>query len=463
VSGAIASAALPTGNLVDVAAVIEGQRPNRFILWLILLSCAVTLFDGFDMLVISFVAPYIRAEFGADPVALGQLFGCGTAGAMAGGFAFGWLGDRIGRRPSIIISVVAFGITSMTLALAQTFATVMVLRVLNGFALGGLMPLAWALNIEFVPRRFRATVVTLIMMGYTLGGALAGPVTVWLAPLYGWQGVFLSSGAITLLLVPLLIVALPESPRYLTARGGEPGRIAAILNRLQPSLGVTAKDRFVLGDEVNQLAHTGFRLTDLFKGGLARITPLLWLAYIGSSMAIYFKTSWGPIIFEDVGFTRAAAAYISSLSALGGAVAGLLLMRFTDRFGPIAIAILPVLTVPMLLIMGSASISHTQFALLSLASMTLVGGAHFGMHSIAGMFYPSGIRANGAGWATSIAKVGSISAPLVAGYLLVAGLPPRESFMLLAFAPALAAVTLLLLGRMFIGRRAGDRSSLSPA
>jgi AAHS family 4-hydroxybenzoate transporter-like MFS transporter len=463
VSEAIASAALPTGNLVDVAALIEGQRPNSFILWLILLSCAVTLFDGFDMLVISFVAPYIRAEFGADPVALGQLFGCGTAGAMAGGFAFGWLGDRIGRRPSIIISVVAFGITSMTLALAQTFATVMVLRVLNGFALGGLMPLAWALNIEFVPRRFRATVVTLIMMGYTLGGALAGPVTVWLAPLYGWQGVFLSSGAITLLLVPLLIVALPESPRYLTARGGEPGRIAAILNRLQPALGVTPKDRFVLGDEVNQLAHTSFRLTDLFKGRLARITPLLWLAYIGSSMAIYFKTSWGPIIFEDVGFTRADAAYISSLSALGGAVAGLLLMRFTDRFGPIAIAILPVLTVPMLLIMGSASVSHTQFALLSLASMTLVGGAHFGMHSIAGMFYPSGIRANGGGWATSIAKVGSISAPLVAGYLLVAGLPPRESFMLLAFAPALTAVTLLLLGRMFIGRRAGDRSSLSPA
>ncbi|GAA0321386.1 aromatic acid/H+ symport family MFS transporter [Sphingomonas oligophenolica] len=462
-SEAIASDALPTGKLVDVAALIEGQRPSRFILWLILLSCAVTLFDGFDMLVISFVAPYIRAEFGADPVTLGQLFGCGTAGAMAGGFAFGWLGDRIGRRPSIIISVVAFGITSMALALAHTLTALMLLRVLNGFALGGLMPLAWALNIEFVPRRFRATVVTLIMMGYTLGGALAGPVTVWLAPYYGWQGVFLSSGAITLLLVPLLIVALPESPRYLTARRGEPGRVAAILNRLQPGLGLTAEDRFVLGDEINQPDHIRFRLPDLFKDRLAKVTPLLWLAYIGSSMAIYFKTSWGPIIFEDVGFTRADAAYISSLSALGGAVAGLLLMRFTDRFGPIAIAILPVLTVPMLLVMGSASMSHTQFALVSFASMTLIGGAHFGMHSIAGMFYPSAIRANGGGWATSIAKIGSIGAPLVAGYLLAAGLPPRESFMLLAFAPALTAVTLLLLGRMFIGRRAAEQPSLSPA
>lgn len=455
--------ALPAGKLVDVAALIEGQRPNRFILWLILISCAVTLFDGFDMLVISFVAPYIRGEFGADPIALGQLFGCGTAGAMAGGFAFGWLGDRIGRRPSIIISVVAFGLTSMSLALAQTFTELMLLRVLNGFALGGLMPLAWALNIEFVPRRFRATVVTLIMMGYTVGGAIAGPVTVWLAPLYGWQGVFLSSGAITLLLVPLLIAALPESPRYLTARRGEPGRIAAILNRLQPGLDVTAGDRFILGDEVNQPVHARFRLPDLFHGRLARITPLLWLAYIGSSMAIYFKTSWGPIIFEDVGFTRADAAYISSLSALGGAVAGLLLMRFTDRFGPIAIAILPVVTVPMLLVMGGTTTSHTQFALLSLASMTLVGGAHFGMHSIAGMFYPSAIRANGGGWATSIAKVGSIGAPLIAGYLLAAGLPPRESFMLLAFAPALTAITLLLLGGMFIGRRAGGQPNHSLA
>jgi AAHS family 4-hydroxybenzoate transporter-like MFS transporter len=463
VSEAVASDVIAPGKRVDVAALIEGQRPNRFILWLVLISCAVTLFDGFDMLVISFVAPYIRAEFGADPVALGQLFGCGTAGAMAGGFAFGWLGDRIGRRPSIILSVAAFGITSMTLALATSFTMLMVLRGLNGFALGGLMPLAWALNIESVPRRFRATVVTVIMMGYTLGGAIAGPVTVWLAPLYGWQSVFLSSGAVTMLLVPLLVMALPESPRFLTARRRQPGRIAAILNRLQPGLGVTAQDRFILGDEAGQPDHGRFRLPDLFEGRLARITPLLWLAYIGSSMAIYFKTSWGPIIFEDVGFSRAEAAYISSLSALGGAVAGLLLMRFTDRFGPIAIAILPVLTVPMLLVMGGATTSHAQFALLSLASMTLVGGAHFGMHSIAGMFYPSAIRANGGGWATSIAKIGSIGAPLVAGYLLAAGLAPRESFMLLAFAPALTAVTLLLLGRMFLGHRPGDRPNLSPA
>jgi len=107
-----------------------------------------------------------------------------------------------------------------------------------------------------------------------------------------------------------------------------------------------------------------------------------------------------------------------------------------------------------LLLMGLADIAKPGFAVLSILSMTMIGGAHFGMHSIAGLFYPSAIRGNGAGWATSIAKVGSIAAPLLGGYLLAANLPPRHLFVLLATAPAVCAIALVLLGRLFLKRRA---------
>jgi AAHS family 4-hydroxybenzoate transporter-like MFS transporter len=448
--------ATDTTRTVDVAEVIERQRMNGFILRLVAISWIVTFFDGFDMLVLSFLAPYIAADFTVGRVELGQLFSCGIVGAMLGGLVFGWLGDRIGRRPAIIACVLGFGISSMALALAGSLHSLMVLRFVNGFALGGLMPLIWALNIEFVPARFRATVVTLIMMGYTLGGAIAGPLSVWLAPHYGWQSVFLFSGIVTMPLVLLLLLFLPESARFLAVNQRAPAKIARSLNRIEPTLGATAADRFVATDEKPADRGAKFKLASLFEGPLATITPFLWLAYIGSSLAIYFKTSWGPILFEDVGFTRPEAAYIASATSVGGAIAGLLLMRFTDKIGPIAIATFPILAVPLLVLMGVADVAKPGFAVLAVITMTMIGGTHFGMHSIAGMFYPSATRANGAGWATSIAKIGSIAAPLIGGYLLAANLPPRHLFVVMAVAPAACAIALVLLGRVFLKRRRAE-------
>ncbi|MEC3947510.1 MFS transporter [Sphingobium sp. HWE2-09] len=433
---------------IDVTDVIERQGINAFVMRLVALSWTVTFLDGFDMLVISFVAPYLRDGFGADAIALGELFAVGVFGAMLGGIAFGWLGDRYGRRPIIIASVAAFGATSMAMALAPDMQALMVLRFLNGVALGGLMPLAWALNIEYAPARYRATVVTVIMMGYTLGGVVAGPMTVWLAPHYGWQSVFLLSGVATLLLIPLLFMLLPESARYLAVKGRSPDKIAKALNTLQPGLGARQQDHFVVADEAPSAAKRHFRIATLFQGGLRPVTTLLWLAYIGSSMAVYFKSNWGPIIFEDVGFTRTQAAMIMSVSSIAGSLAGLALMRFTDRLGPIAIAVYPLLAAPLLLIMGLAPVSLQGLALFSLLSMAMISGTHFGMHSIAGIFYPSAIRANGAGWATSIAKIGSIFAPLLGGYLLAMHIQPRLLFVLLAATPLLCAGSLLLLARV---------------
>ncbi|MCI4592695.1 MFS transporter, partial [Sphingobium sp. BYY-5] len=342
---------------IEVTEVIERQKINAFVIRLIAISWTITFLDGFDMLVMSFVAPYLRDGFGADAISLGELFAIGVFGAMLGGIAFGWLGDRYGRRPIIIASVAAFGVTSIGIALVPSMSMLMVLRFLNGVALGGLMPLAWALNIEYVPGRYRATVVTVIMMGYTLGGVVAGPMTVWLAPHFGWQSVFLLSGVTTLFLVPLLFVLLPESARYLAVKGRSPERIAKALNALEPGLGARSQDRFLVSDEAPAAAGQNFRIATLFKGDLRPITSLLWLAYIGSSMAVYFKSNWGPIIFEDVGFTRTQAAMIMSVSSVGGSIAGLALMRFTDRLGPIAIAVYPMLAAPLLLLMGLADVS----------------------------------------------------------------------------------------------------------
>ena len=166
---------------LDVARLIDGRKLGPFNYRLIALSWLITVFDGFDMMMISFTAPYMRDELGLDKIMLGNIFSAGMAGMMIGGFAFAYLGDRLGRRKTIISAAFAFGILTTATAFAGTYEHLLILRFLDGVAIGGMLPLAWALNIEYVPNKMRSTVVTIIMVGYSVGTAIAGPVTVWLA------------------------------------------------------------------------------------------------------------------------------------------------------------------------------------------------------------------------------------------------------------------------------------------
>lgn len=419
---------------IDIAALIDGRRLSGFNYRLIILSWLITVFDGLDMMMVGFTAPYMRDELHLTDTMLGNVFSAGLLGMMLGGFFFSYLGDRIGRRKTIIAAAFAFGLLTVATAFARNYQELLVLRFVDGFAIGGMLPLAWALNIEFVPTRMRSTVVTVIMMGYSLGTAAAAPLTNAIAPHYGWQGVYLAGGIATLACAAALMFGLPESVRFLVSKGLHPDLVAATLKRVDPMIDVTPTDRFVLGDE--EVARHHFRIGQLFEGDLKVITPLLWIGYIASSMAIYFSASWGPIVLETLKTPRETSALIVSAGGLLGAGAGLLLMRFTDRYGPRSVAVYPAIAVPVLLLLGFMLVPAMLFLPFVVLGSLLISGAHFGILSIAGIFYPSAIRASGAGWATSVAKVGAILGPIVGAAVLSSGMPIIRSYALLALCPA---------------------------
>jgi AAHS family 4-hydroxybenzoate transporter-like MFS transporter len=170
---------------------------------------------------------------------------------------------------------------------------------------------------------------------------------------------------------------------------------------------------------------------------------LLALGYFMSSLGVFFTSSWGPIVLESLDFTRPTAALVKSSASLLGAVAGLLLMRFTDRRGPISIAVYPAIAVPVLLFVGFGYFAGREFLAMALFGTVMVMGAHFGMHSIAGIYYPSAIRATGAGVVSAIAKLGAIFGPLVGAAVLSSDLPVVRTYALLAVCPAVLFVCLL--------------------
>ncbi|MDB5685406.1 MAG: hypothetical protein JWM38_1599 [Sphingomonas bacterium] len=433
--------------VVDVSEVIENQKKGPFVIRLVIVSWIITFFDGFDMNVISYVAPYLTTEFELSRVALGNLFSVGIFGTMIGGLLFGYMGDRIGRRPTILAAAFSFAVLTFAFAFARSYEQLLVIRFVNGIAIGGLLPLCWALNIEYVPRRFRATVVTVVMLGYTFGSAIGAPITIWLAPRFGWGAVYLFAGVGTLLAAILLLATLPESARYLAAKGRRPDLVARYLRKLAPDRDLPDDARYIVGDEARPAgAKTG--IAALFERDLRWITPLLWIAYIASSMAIFFKANWTPLVLEILGYTRAQAATFSSVSAVGSALGGLLLMRFTDTKGPISIAVMGVVAVPLLLYAGLGDLGFWSFLIVNFMVNIVMGGAHVGMHSISGVFYPSAYRANGTGWATSVAKIGSVAGPMIGGFILASAFPVRYIYALLAVSPAVLAVAIFLMSRV---------------
>jgi len=437
-------------RVIDVVDVVEGQVLGWFVVRLVLVSWLVTFFDGFDMNVIAFAAPYLTSDFALDKLMLTSVFTSGIIGTLLGSILFGMLGDRLGRRRSIILATAAFGLLTLVFAAAGSYHQLVLLRFLDGTALGGVLPLTWALSVEYVPRRYRATIVTLIMMGYGIGVSAAGPISVALIPRFGWRSVFIFGGVASLLAAVLLYRALPESLRFLATRSGTRERLERIVRRLAPGRTDIEGATFVLSGQDGK-ARRKHSPAVLFQGPLRWITPLIWLAYASSSINTFFFTTWGPTLFEEMGLSRSTAAWCASLNSVAGAVGALVLMRFTDRIGPISIAWLPAVAVPFLVFIGFVPVSTATFIAMMALLYVFLGGSHYGIISIAGNFYPTVHRGLGTGWVSGAGKLGSIAGPWAGGLIMASSLAPQRTFAVAAICPAVFLVCMLAIGLMVRG------------
>ena len=432
---------------IDVGQLIETQRPGPILLRLVLVCWLITFFDGFDTNAIAFAAPYLAKAYSFDKSALANVFAAGGFGTLFGGFLFGALGDRIGRRRAVSAATLTFALLTLLLAWSDRYWELLLVRFLNGVALGGALPLTWALGVEYVPTRYRATAVTLIMLGYGIGVAAAGPISVALLPRFGWQSIFVFGGLASLLATGALWAFLPESLRFLAARHADNARLARVVRWVDPRRTDPEEVQYVLGSVAAE-EQQSWGPKPLFAGQMRWITPLLWFGYVASSMIAFFFTTWGPTVFEEMGLDRSTAAWAVSLNSLAGAIGAISLMRFTDRLGVISISVMPAISVPALLAIGLAPV-HPMTAVVMMGVLyVFIGGSHYGIISIAGTFYPTTHRALGTGWMSGIGKLGSVLAPFLGGVLLSSGMPVQRIFAILAIFPGIFALCGFTIGRL---------------
>lgn len=428
-------------RILDVQEVVNAHPLSRFQKTVIALCFLVVAIDGFDTAAIGFIAPSLRAEWGVTPAELAPLFAAGLFGLMAGAFVFGPLADRIGRKPVLIVTTVFFGTMTFASAFSPNVEWLIALRFLTGIGLGGAMPAAITLTAELCPEKRRASLVTLMFCGFTIGSASAGLAASGIVSAFGWQGLLILGGVLPVLLVPVLIALLPESPRYLAAAHAGPARIAAILGKMAPEADLAG------ATFAPPLRPAGSPVSQLFRDGLGLGTLLIWTTFFMSLLVFYLLSSWLPLLITTAGFSMEHASLMGATLAAGGTVGAILIGRMMDRFEPHRVLAGAYLVAgAFVILLGSAVATPWLLVLAIFGAGFGVAGAQVGINALAAGYYPTASRATGVSWANAVGRTGSVLGSMIGGVLLSFGWDLAMVFAAAALPAFLAALAMLAKG-----------------
>jgi len=421
---------------VDVQQLIDSRRFSGYQFLIAFLCFVVVAIDGFDTAIIGFIAPSLRSEWHLAPQQLSPLLSAGLFGLAVGSFVAGPLGDRIGRKVVLVLSVLFFGIWSLASAYTDSLVSLTVFRFLTGLGLGGAMPNAITLTSEYSPQRSKSVVVTAMFCGFTLGSGAGGLIAAQLIPAYGWRSVLLLGGYGPIACAALLFFLLPESVRFLVLRRPHSKQTGAILQRIAPRENFSSAV-FVIPEPPASVRRSP--VTQLFAAPLGFGTLTLWATFFMSLLIVYLLTNWLPTLFRDAGFPLEKAALVSVMYQLGGTIGAIVLGWAMDRRNPYVVLAVAYFT--STLFIALIGFQYTNLLILNLAVAGVgfcVSGSQVGANALAAAFYPTSNRVTGVSWALGVGRCGAILGSLMGGALLGAGFGFSAIILLLAI-PALLA------------------------
>ncbi len=417
-----------------------------------LLVGLMTVFDGYDTFNPAYVIHYVAKPWGLSPGQAGLLVSSGLIGFLIGAAGQGLVSDRLGRRVTLLGGLWIVNLfTVLTPLLGQNFALFCLLRVLTGVGLGTLLPLAATYINELAPRRVsNAFSLWGVALGWSLGGTAAGLVGVFLTPAFGWEALYWV-GALSIPLTFVMQALLPESPKFLAAKG-RTEELRALLTRLRPERASAYSDATlrppVRGGAGNPVAAL---LTPQYR----RASMTIWVTSFLSLFCIFGLTGWIPTVMMARGETFAASFGFGALMQIMSFVGGLILAWLADKHPGRATALLATwwslggISVLILVFFGGHAVN---LACVAAAGLLIVGAQHV-LNNFTASTYHTDVRASGVGMELGVGRVGAILGPFVAGLLQQATGGPTAMFWTIGGAALAASVCIASLGAQ--GARAG--------
>ncbi len=416
---------------------------SRLQILAIALAMTLNAVDGFDFLAMTFAAPGIAREWGIGATQLGIALSAGPVGMTLGSLVLAPLGDRFGRRPLVLTCLILMTAGMFLTATATGLASLCAWRVVTGLGIGGMLAAINAVAAEFSNERRRDLSVSIMAIGYPLGGLIGGFAVADMVMLQGWRSVFVIGGGVTAACLMLVVAWMPESLDYLARQGTSRARrrMNAILSRMgRPP---------AAGDAVLAVAPVpGGRMADLLGPRLRRRTLLLVTATFLHLMTFYFFSGWVPKLVSDLGYSTADAIRTSSMLSLGGLAGGLALGVASHRLGLIRLLVLAMIgTAASMATFGIVAGLPAMQALAFLVGVCVNGGI-IGLYALLARAYPAELRVTGTGLAIGIARGGAVIGPLLGGVLIARGVGIAVVMAVVGSAALGAAVAVFVLSRL---------------
>ncbi len=433
---------LQTITSVDEA--IEQIGVGRFQWRLLLVNGLTWAADAMEVLLVGFILPSLIRNWQLS----GQqaaLVGTATfAGMFVGAWLWGMLGDRIGRRQVFLLTVLQTGLFGTLAAFSPNLTVLVILRFLTGTAMGGTLPVDYAIMAEYLPIKDRGRFLVYLESFWALGTivvALLAWVFIPNDPVNGWRYV-VGFSAVLGLLGLWIRRAVPESPRFLVING-RPAEAKAALEYVAAMNGRTLH----IGQLQAMAPIAKPRFSRLWQPALVRKTLLLSLIWFSLSLGYYGIFTWLPQFFRAQQITLLPVYEYSLLLALAQIPGYLLAAFLVERWGrkqTLAAYLLGSALCSYLFMLASTASTILQSGMLLSFSLLGAWGA---LYALTPELFPTEVRASGLGWTSAMARAAGMIAPLIGGYLLDNKLPLTLALTLYAAFFVIGAVATLFVGR----------------
>src|ERR1700761_3556921 len=405
-----------SGNEVDIHEELAGAAVTPLHKMLGVVVTLITMFDGYDTFNPAYVIQYVRQPWGLMPSQAGLRVSSGLMGFLFGAMGHGMIADRYGRRKTLLAGLWIVNVmTLLTAIFATSFASFCSLRFLTGLGLGVLLPLGTTFINELAPPRVsNAFSLWGVTFGWSLGGVFAGLIGVFLTPAYGWPILYFV-GALSIPLTLVVHAVLPESPKYLAARG-RLAELRALMVRLRPERSaIYANATFRTADQAAPRNTIAALLAPRYR----RVSLTIWATAFLNLFAIFGLVGWIPTVMIQRGESFASGFSYGALMQGMSFIGGLTLAMLADRgfaptprllgawwmIGGIAVATL-------VFVNGHAF----NFAIVVIAGFCVIGAQHV-LNNFTANSYETGFRASGVGMELGVGRVGGILGPYVIGLL----------------------------------------------
>lgn len=401
---------------------LERMPVTRPVLWARGCVGMATFFDGYTTLAIAYAMPILKTAWDLSPTEMAAIISSGYAGQLVGAIFFGWLAERIGRLPVLAIAIGIFAVMSLACIFAWDGTSLLLFRFFQGIGTGGEVRVASAYVNELSGAKKRGRFFLLYELLFLVGLVAAGAIGYAFVPNWGWQAMFIIGLVPVALVIPLRFF-MPESPRWLIAKGRF-DKAEAVVAKFEAS---AMKHNQPL-PEPKQLAVPVATpkgdVREMFGPFYGPRTVLLWLLWFSAYMVNNGLVTWLPTLYKErfgisidtailYGFGMTGVALVASFVCA-------LTIDITGRRRWYTTAFL-LASMPMIALYVLGATSATQILVFATLTYAALQTVTYSLYLYSGELYPTRLRSLGAGLGSAWLRLGSIAGPWMIGLVITGG------------------------------------------